>query len=528
MSAQLEAQRDDAASIERIFANAQRPTVQIREGYLHVMATEAEQALIDSDVQFYQRSGVGLVRPIVDDALASNGHKVKVARLKRVDADCMIDNLSRTVNWVKWDARKNDLAQRNPPKDVAAIILSRDGLWKFRKLAGVLTTQTLRPDGTILATAGYDEATQLLLLKPPCLPMIPDRPTREDALQALRALGGLLADFPFVDGPSKSAALSALITPVVRGAMQVVPMHAITAPTAGSGKSYIVDLASAISSGNRAPVQSTGSKEEELEKRLTGALLGGQSIIAIDNVNGELGGDFLCQLIERPRVQVRPLGGSTVVEIESRACTFATGNNIHLVGDMTRRVILCSLDPQMERPETRHFRTNPFETVLKNRGKYVAAALTICRAYAVAGYPDVLNPLASFEQWSRTVRSALVWLGCPDPVETMLKARAEDPVTASLGSLLTAWHDKFGEDGVTTGRVKDAGTDRCTHTGGLLHEALHEALAAVALDRRGSISSLALGKACGRHKGRIVNGLRLVEAGKDGHSKQVLWAVVQS
>ncbi len=527
MSDQMEAPKDGASRIEKIFSKVDKPTIQIREGHLHDMATEAEKALIDADVQFYQRSGVGLVRPIVDDAMASNGSKVKVARLKRVDSDCMIDHLSRTAHWVKWDARKNDLAVRNPPKDAAAIILSRDGSWRFRRLAGVITTPTLRPDGTVLSKPGYDEATQLLLVKPPRLPAMPDKPSRDDALQALRILGDLLEDFPFVDGPSKSAAISALITPVVRGAMHVAPMHAVTAPTAGSGKSYIIDLVGAISSGDRVPVQSTGRKEDELEKRLTGAMLSGQAIISIDNVNGDLGGDFLCQMIERPRVQVRPLGGSGLVEIESRACTFATGNNIRLVGDMTRRVILCSLDPQMERPELREFKTDPFALVTADRGKYIAAALTICRAYAGAGYPGTLSPLASFEQWSRTVRSALVWLDCPDPVETMLKARAEDPVTGALGSLLAAWHDAFGDQPVTTGRVKDMANERHP-SGHLAYEALHESLAAVATDRRGAVCSVALGRACGRHKGRIVNGLRLIDGGVDTHSKQKLWAVSRS
>ena len=36
---------------------------------------------------------------------------------------------------------------------------------------------------------------------------------------------------------------------------------------------------------------------------------------------------------------------------------------------------------------------------------------TICRAYVAAGRPGKLTRLASFQAWSDTVRSALVWLG---------------------------------------------------------------------------------------------------------------------
>ena len=50
--------------------------------------------------------------------------------------------------------------------------------------------------------------------------------------------------------------------------MQVVPLHAFDAPEAGSGKSYLVDLASTIATGEIAPVIAAGRNEEETEKRL--------------------------------------------------------------------------------------------------------------------------------------------------------------------------------------------------------------------------------------------------------------------
>jgi hypothetical protein len=79
---------------------------------------------------------------------------------------------------------------------------------------------------------------------------------------------------------------------------------------------------------------------------------------------------------------------------------FATGNNLRIAGDMTRRVLLCSIDSGEERPELRAFTFNPLQMAKDNRPKYLAAALTILRAYIVAGKPVKLRPLASFEQWS--------------------------------------------------------------------------------------------------------------------------------
>jgi putative DNA primase/helicase len=498
------------------------PTISLAAGELHTIATAAEDALIASETPFYVR-GEKLMRPVIDDLPASHGRRAKVARLSEVTEAAMIDRLSRSAKWQRWDGRTSKFVKTDPSTKVASTVLSRDGEWRFPRLAGVITTPTLRPDGTILSEPGYDHATQLLLLDPPEMPKLPAKPTKKLATAALARLNGLLDEFPFVDEESRSVALSALITPVVRGALSVAPMHVTKAPVAGSGKSYIIDLASALNSGERAPVVTAGRTEEETEKRLVAALLSGQTIISIDNVNGELGGDALCQIIERPVVSVRPLGQSSFVKIESRASCFATGNNIRLVGDMTRRVILCSLDPDMERPELREFKADPFDEVLANRGLYVAAALTVVRAYVVAGCPNQCPTLASFGDWSRLVRSALVWLGKPDPVATMNRAREDDPVKTALLNLYSSWHGAVGSAPQTASEIIKVASARGPYEAHLNPE-LQEALVLVAGDRSGRVSAVALGSYFSKHKDRVLDGLKLVEDGKT-RTNQRLWKI---
>jgi putative DNA primase/helicase len=505
---------------------SRRPPIIVRPGFLHETADDAEEALLRSQAPLYVRGGC-IVRPVVDEMPASRDRKTKVARLREVGQDAMVDHLSRAATWKKPDGRSGFDKIINPPKEIAATILSRDGEWRFPRLAGIITTPTMRPDGSIFSQAGYDPATQLLLVDPPQLPRVDDRPSRQTAGKALEFLDSLLDEFPFVDAESRSVALSALITPVVRGAFGTAPLHGASAPVAGSGKSYMFDLASAITSGERAPVLTVGRTEEETEKRLSSALLSGQTIISVDNVNGQLGGDLLCQMIERPVVQVRPLGSSKLIKIESRATCYATGNNIQLVGDMTRRVILCSLNPNMERPELRRFKDRPFDRILADRGRYVAAALTVARAYAVAGYPDPCPALASFEDWSRVVRSALVWLGRADPLETMKRARADDPETTKLRALLHAWHDAAGSRWCETGEIVNLGLKRQTLDNSLVHPALHDALAEVAEDKRGAISSRVLAFYLRKKKGTIINDLR-VAVDEDSHTCQLIWRVEQA
>ena len=498
-----------------------RPTIQLQAGELHRIATEGELALIAMDAPLFIRGGI--VRPIVDEMPAAHGRKTQVARLATVDANMLVDHLSRTASWLKYNSRRAAWVATDPPMNVATTILSRDGEWRLRKLAGLLTTPTLRPDGTLLAEPGYDPETRLLLMDPPKLPPMSPNPSKKEAQDAIDLLDRLLDGFPFVNEASRSVALSALITPVVRGAMPVAPLHANTAPVAGSGKSFIVDLASAIVTGDRAPVIAAGRSDEETEKRLGSALLAGLPIISIDNVSDALGGDALCQMIERPVVSIRPLGVSKLIRIESRATTFATGNNIQLVGDMTRRVVLCSLDPDMERPELRVFAFNPLHAILADRGRYIAAALTVARAYIVAGRPGLLPALASFEAWSDCVRSALVWLGRADPVDTMVSARAVDPVLSVLSTVLHSWYDAVSDHAFTAGQIKDRAEER-NPLGNPVNGDLQRALAEAGGDRMGNINGRALGQYLGRHKDRIVDGLKLVGA-VDSHSKQNIWKV---
>jgi putative DNA primase/helicase len=494
------------------------PIIQLRAGKLHEIASEAEAALIAAAVPFYARGGE-LVRPIIEEVTAFKKRKTAVARLKPVTVDTMRDYLSRTAKFEKYDGRAKAMVAADPPHDLAKIILARDGEWKFRPLAGIITTPTLRPDGSIVSEPDYDPATKLLLIEPPPMPTIPERPSRDDALAALARLNALLDEFPFANAASRSVALSALITPVVRGGMQVAPLHAMTAPEAGSGKSYLIDVASTIATGQIAAVLAAGRTEEETEKRLAAEIMTGQAIISIDNLNGDLSGDFLCQAVERRILKPRVLGRSETKYIENTFTVFGNGNNMRLVGDVVRCVILCTLDANMERPELRQFHSNPVDMVLADRGRYIAAALTIVRSYLVAGCPALLQSLASFEDWSRLVRSALVWLDCADPVGTMEAARADDPSRGSLRAIVAAWRAAIGVDKrVTAGELRDAAGSSSD-----VDQNLHKAVSAVACaPGRIEIDAVKLGRWLGRNRGRIVDELK-VFGEKDAHSKQMKW-----
>jgi hypothetical protein len=486
------------------------------------LTTQGERALIDAEVPFYRRGG-DLVRPIIRTVLASDDQTTTSAQLKLVDSVYMRDMLCRHSVWKQFNAKKGGWVRANPPKDVAETLLHRDGDWQFKEIVGVISTPTMRPDGTLLLRQGYDRATRLLLIEPPPMPQIADRPTRDDALAALALLEELVQETPFVNDVAKSVGLSGMITPVVRGAFKTAPLHAASAPVAGTGKSFLWDIADAISAGQRRmPVIAAGRDEAETEKRLVAQLMNGTPLFSIDNVNGELGGDFLCQAVEQHVLELRVLGLSKIVRVEAGGFTiYASGNNLQVCGDLCRRAITSRLDPRMERPHMRQFKQNPIDKILADRGKYIAACLTICRAYIVAGRPKRADRLASFEGWSDLVRSALIWLGKADCVDSMELIHSEDPERAVLVEVLQCW---VAETGVgqyhrtTLASLVETAEAKVDGSFELKNPELNAALRSAVSQINGGGSKLdatTLGRWCRKYKERIIGGFFLTNQPSD-------------
>jgi hypothetical protein len=173
-------------------------------------------------------------------------------------------------------------------------------------------------------------------------------------------------------------------------------------------------------------------------------LLEGTSIIALDNLDHDLKSSLLCQMVTRPAIQVRILGKSEMPVIEWRGMLIVNGNNVRVVGDLVRRTLVANMNVTMERPETREFEFNPLHTILQDRGKYIAAVLTIARAYQVCRNKVKLTNFSGFEGWSRIVREALCWLDMADQVLSQEQTYKADPYRSAAREFLTLWNEHLG------------------------------------------------------------------------------------
>jgi putative DNA primase/helicase len=495
------------------------PTIRLINGQLPRIAIEAEAALLAADPSIYQR-GQLVMRPIKPKLKAADDRETFGWRLRRVDVPYLIHAFTKSAHFERFDARLKDWVNKDCPKQLAEVYLSLAGAWKLPVLVGIVNTPFLRRDGSLCERAGYDSTSGLLFIpEQQVFPTIAYKPSRDDALTALKYLDDtLLAEFPFVEKIDRSVALSGFLTAFDRRAMKVAPLHGFSSPVAGTGKSLLVDLISILLTGHPAPVISQGKSEEEFEKRLGTALIAGDNIISVDNCNSELTGVLLCQALTQTLLNVRLLGKSQQADVPNASTFFATGNNLVIADDLTRRTLLCQLDAGVEQPELRTFQRNVMEAASAERGKLVAAILTVLRAWHGTGTAIRVDPLGSFEEWSFRVRSPLLWLDRDDPCDSIKTVRENDPGRILLNTVLVQWKEKLGTASHYTVQqvIERAVVDRD----------FFGALTAVASSSSGAISNDRLGRWLGKNNNKIVNKLKLMKVGN--YSGYPLWQVIET
>ena len=215
----------------------------------------------------------------------------------------------------------------------------------------------------------------------------------------------------------------------------------------------------------------------------------------------------LCTALTSEFLTGRILGVSKTATVSTRALFLSSGNNVGPIQDMARRCLTITLDPACETPASRTFRNpNVFNDLCRERERYVSAALTVIRAWIVAGSPKAgCKPLNSYQEWSDLCREPLLWLGLPDPTESVFAAMNDDPDRETLGRLMQAWRDVFG---TSHKMIREA-----VNLAGYGNDELKEAMQDIAGERDGSINRRSLGHWIKRNANRIVDGLRFVPAG---------------
>ena len=293
----------------------------------------------------YERGGqlCTIVRDLGRGATLQIGTSNTNPRIVIVKEGRLAEMLGDNAEWCK--RAEEQLRRCVPPAWVARSVLDRQEWPGIRRLRGIIECPTMRPDGTIIDSDGYDEGTGVYAENLCGFPRVDPNPDKAAVKRATAMLLGLVSQFPFMGEEHRAAWLAAVLTPLARFAITgACPMILFDASTPGSGKTMLADLVAITATAREAARTPYFDHDEEMGKVITAIVLEGRRIVLLDNIATRLGGSQIEAAMTGLTWNGRILGASrTAGEAPLNAVWLATGNNVQIKDDMERRIVPCRL-----------------------------------------------------------------------------------------------------------------------------------------------------------------------------------------
>jgi hypothetical protein len=234
------------------------------------------------------------------------------------------------------------------------------------QIMGVANIPTISRRGEIIDDAwGYrGELKTFFACRFPVRKMHPD--------DALKILKEPFVDFPFVrvdgcgdglDGAGgkggavgglgekfdryHAAAISAILSAVVRPVIDICPMYLITSSQYADGKSVMSNAIAAsvgMDAGSANSPLTRGGSDEEQEKQISSVLARGKRVIVYDNHDGEFRSAALTETLTSSMPEFRVLGKSEVRSVPNRSMFVLNGVNTVLASDLQTRAVTIRLE----------------------------------------------------------------------------------------------------------------------------------------------------------------------------------------
>jgi hypothetical protein len=483
------------------------PTIMVSNRQLRDITADALDALreANSPPTLFQRGGT-----LVRFRETVQGSPL----LERLTLASLRGALARAADWRRM-ASLNGTVACPPPIDVVEDTLALPEWPEMPPLDGLIEAPAFFGDGTLLVDPGYHREARLWLYRALGfdIPRVSEHPSAEETKAAVNLLlTELFGEFPFVDDASRAHALAATLLPFVRELIPgQTPLHLIDAPTPGTGKGLLADVICIPATGRAAEVMAEGQNDEEWRKRLTAILDRAPVYVLIDNIHGGLDAAPLAAVLTAGVWTDRVLGKTQMVTLPVRGVWLATGNNVKLSTEVTRRTVWIRLDARVEAPWTRAgFRHPDLRAWARaNRGRLVHACLTLGQAWIAEGRPSGIASLGSYEGWAATMGGILTVAGVSGFLSNAgaLLAQANEETQPWRAFVLT-WWDKYDEKTIGIETLYDLAVDE-------------ELLLEVLGDGGDRSQRTRLGKALGKRREQVIAGFRVASAGDDHRGRRL-------
>lgn len=316
---------------------------------------------------------------------------------------------------------------------------------------------TVRKDGTIHDTEGYDPKSRIWYAPEFKLEPIPEQPTSSDMRAALEQIVAPFAQFPFVEeAGSLSATIACLVDQIVRPMIAGArPLFAFDAPAIkgqGTGKSRLAGAIGAIITGREVEVTPWPDDPKELPKTITAKLLASEPFVIFDNLEGVIRHKDLAALATTTMWSSRLLHTNDTPRLPQTATWCMTLNGARYSPDIARRTLTIKLDAKTADP---HKRTgfkieNLIPWCIRHRAQIIRACLILVRAWVVAGRPrDTRFVAGSFEPWQEIVGGVLYHAGLTGLPLTIEESQGRNVDAQEHDSFIARWAENFGLQPVT-------------------------------------------------------------------------------
>lgn len=474
--------------------------VQLTPGEEHLALYEAERGLAETGL--YYVSGGQLVRLVPTQGSM---------QCEIVNSQTLYVVLSEMIEWQR-QSPKGEWVTCNPPQHLVNALIHTQHRRHLRTLTGIAHQPYFDANEQLVTTPGFNPETGIYACFATNDYAI-SAPTIEVAQNCLMMLKAELAEFEFEKPEDLSAALSAMLTAVIRPGLPLAPAFNINAASSGSGKSYLASIIVLFATPLHPYVTSYPTTATETIKVILAMLLEKPPVILFDDMQSDWKPyGAINKALTSPTTTERLLGKSGTATARTNCLFLGTGNNVGPIKDMRRRVVTTRLAPK---DNLRSFENNPFKQISQYRSAYIGFALTIIQAFLLHGRrDDTLTQIGSYDDWSRLCREPLIWLGEPDPASSLINQVKDNTDNETLAVFLKLWRDLYHDEPVM---VRELISD--SHQKPKLLEIIHE----LPVTERGAINPHMMGHYLKRHRGVRVNGLR-IEDGKSSERKA--WRVL--
>lgn len=470
-------------------------------------------------------------------------HNAEQRCLEEYRAGPLQMRMAQTMEFFVKDA-KGKRKQVEAPRSTASHIIERTEHHGAPRVDQVMRLPFLGVERKVVAEEGYHPAERALYVPElditPHLSEDPDVRKEEVDAAVYFLLDEWLGDFTkfcgWDDDPASQAnavgfALTPFIRPYIAGP---TPMHIVTAPDAGCGKSAVAELVGIVACGgiSMTRLEKWGS---EFKREITSFLMKAQPIVWFDNEDTGVTVDsgMLASLLSGPSWQGRVMGTSSMPDLPIRCAWVMTGTNIRFTKELADRGVLIELHlgpdgvPIRRRSAQDLKRANIQGWTMENRAHIANALLTLVENWArgeITGSVDdegeEIRPLVmgprkgNYDEWARCVGGILQAAGISGFLENQDAMLGDmDSETTEVEGFLGALFELGNSNGAALDFVTSDIAEKCRIQP--LMDQLPQAL--TGLD--GSRLNAALGNWLRGHKDTWNGPFRITATGAKSHKK---------